>query len=415
MRGLVFAALLAGAGCSSILGIQDLSSEVPDDGDTPPSESVGPAAECRAQRVVAIAAGNGGLSWFTLVWPVPFVINNFNPIFAFDDPARAAAISMDAQHPLFARRLPGTDGAVLGGTGNQPHPSVFVAGANETHLAAPSSVVSPPGSNGLLAAGAALQAPLSPGVRVMAIGNAGPYGTAPLAPSLVVVGNVDGAISVLTGSTNASDAELRPSAQQLANYIPNPGVTPTSVVNLATQLAFAANAFRANALGMLVVPGFNDDPHGAFADPNLARTRADQLATVLDAFYRDLSLSSERECGDRGNFLSLADNTVLLVYGDTFKNPFDRAGWPDGTPGDSNLLFLRGNGFTRRGWFGAVEPSTRINFSPITGVRDATVGNTDSTNAAWAASLYAISRGDLSAVQQYTNAPFQGTIVQAGP
>jgi hypothetical protein len=111
---------------------------------------------------------------------------------------------------------------------------------------------------------------------------------------------------------------------------------------------------------------------------------------------------------------SLADNVVMVVSGDTYKNPFERAGWSDGTPGNSNLLIVRSNGFVKPGWFGAITPGTRTNFDPTTGelAPSASPGpnHTPSTTAAQLGLLYAITRGNTAVVAQVSAAPYAGVI-----
>lgn len=406
---------LAAAGCSQILGIDELNG--PSDGggsNDGGTDAPGPAADCKAQRVVHLIAGNGGLAWFTLAWPAPFVITNFTPGFAYDDPANAQNVTIRPDHPLFARRIGMR--AIWNGLGQDPEPTVFVAGSNETHTNAPQSIVRNGGAAGneLVASGVTIQASLAPAIPVLAFGNAQPYGPAPGAPSAVQVMNVDGAIAALraTGKTTpAIEAQLPPSSAQLASY----GVTaasPQSVVSLASQLAFTANAFRFGLLGSVLMPAFDDDPHGAFQAGSGLQQRVTELTTMLDTFYRDLSTSSELTCGRGGNFLPLADNTVLIVTGDTPKNSFDNNGWPDGTPGNSNLMYLRSNGFTVPGWFGQIQPSVRTNFDPNTGGLDPMAAAGPSTSAAFAGALYAIARGDRTAIATFTSAPFDGVIAQ---
>ncbi len=401
--------LLCVAGCSQILGIEqlegppeDASSEGSPGGDTP-----GVKGECTAQRAVHIIAGNGGLAWFTLAWPAPQVVKAFQPIFAYDDPALVQDLTVDPAHPLFVRRVGGK--AIWVGTGQAPQPSVFVAGQNETHTNQPASIVRGAG-NELVASGAVIQASLQPTIPVLAFGVGQPYGPAPGAPSPILVNDVDGAINELraTGMVPASvESQLRPSSAQLASYVA-PGSSPV-VVNLATELAFTANAFRFGLIGTVLLPSFNDDPHGAF-DTSIATQRANDLATMLDAFYRDLAANDE-SCTKDGNPLALADNVVLIVTGDTPKNSFQRMGWPDGTPGAANWMYVRSNGFTRPGWFGSVNQQTRQSFDPNTGDINATSSVAGSTGAAVGGTLFAIARGDLTAVRRFTNAPFGGVIV----
>jgi hypothetical protein len=130
----------------------------------------------------------------------------------------------------------------------------------------------------------------------------------------------------------------------------------------------------------------------------------------MACFYAELATSTESRCSNAGQPLPLADNVVLLVSGDTFKNSFNRNGWGDGTPGNSNLLFVRSNGFLKPGWFGTIAPGVRTNFDPATGVASATANLNASTAAAQLGILFAIARGNTAAVAQVSSAPFGGVI-----
>jgi hypothetical protein len=395
------------AGCSQILGIQDL--EGPSDDADPGDDSSNPLLDCKAQRVVQIFAGNGGLAWFTLAWPAATVIRSFSPEFAYDAPARAKNVSPNDDHPLFVRGLDGT--AIWDGQ-RDGFPTVFVAGTNETHSQTPSSIVRSPAGFELVAAGAVIQAALQPPLPVLAIARQPTYGPAGGAPPLQFVTSIDDAIEKLQSIGVGDDvlAQLRPTQAQLASYL-GPGAPPQVVVDLATHLAFSVNAFRFGLIGTVLVPGFNDDPHNAFDTPGLVTTRADQLARVLEAFYRDLAVFSE-QCGDAGRPLTLAENTVLIVTGDTPKNSFNNVGWPDGTPNGANLMYVRGNGFLRVGWFGDIAPGVRTNFDPFTGFPSMLASNAESTAAAVAGTLHAIARGDRAAVLRFTGAPYDGVITR---
>jgi len=163
----------------------------------------------------------------------------------------------------------------------------------------------------------------------------------------------------------------------------------------------------------LIVPAYLDDPHGAWANGNAAAAaRADELLAILDAFETDLANTMETTCGHFNKPISLADNTVIAIIGDTYKNPFNRTGWGDGTPANSNLLFLRSNGFITPGWFGRIDSETAItNFDPRDGTLSPIMGtgvDPAATAAANAAAFYAISRGSLPITQQITAAEFTG-------
>jgi hypothetical protein len=385
------------AGCDRILGIDDLSG--PSDASSEPNSM----PDCTAQRVVHLVAGDGSLAWFTLAWPLPDVITGFQPAYAYDDPLNVVNASTDVAHPLFVRRVGG--GSIWSNSaGTHPDPSAFVAGVNETHTAMPTSTTVNHGSE-LVAAGASLQTSLAPTMPVLLIGSVGPYGPANGAPPVTSAMTVDEAIASFDAATQQ---QLRPTATQLARYVPPVMVQPQEI-DFATELAFAANAFRAGVIATLVMPAFLDDPHDAFMNMT-ATARANHLAQALDAFYRDLEMGSETTCGQAGHPLSLADNTVLIVSGDTPKNSYVANGWADGTTGNANVLYVRSNGFTRPGWFGDISPMARINFDPTTGALDPMGPNTASTDAAWAGALYAIARGDKMAVARFTMVPFAGVI-----
>ncbi len=371
--------------------------------------------ECKAQRVVHIVGGNGSLGWFTQMWPLPTVVSNFNPTYAFDDPAKVEPVpGTPAGHPLFAR-LSGNR-RLFEGLGTAPDPTVFVAGTNQTHNASPTTTTLAGGPE-VVAAGAALQGDLATGVPVISFG-ALPFGPAPGAPAATVVADVEAAIAALKAATTitpATEQALRPSSAQLAAL----GITPGSfalATTLASRLLFAANAFRLGLVGTVVMPGFNDDPHNAFDDffgtytPKMTAT-----LQILDGFYAELAKSTEPKCGQDGVPPSLADNTVLVVTGDTFKHPFERLGWSDSTPGNANLLYVRSNGFLRPGWFGFLIPVQpgRIDFDPVTGDLVGVVGpeTRDAASAsARLATLFAITRGNAAVVAGASSAPYGAAI-----
>lgn len=255
-----------------------------------------------------------------------------------------------------------------------------------------------------------LQADLAPKIGVLSFSPGGPYGSAMAAPAAVSVTTLDSAVAAFRGLVSAEvEQQLMPSPAQLARYVP-PGATNAENL-LGSRLAFTANAMRLGLVGSVVMQAVADDPHGAF-DNGTAGARADHLAAMLDEFYRELAMSSETACDNAGTPLSVADNVVTVVVGDTPKNSFATAGWSDASPGLANWVYVRSNGFTKPGWFGAVQPGTRVNFNPTTGAADPTATIADSTAAAFAGALYAISRGDKAKVRLVTGAAFDGVILR---
>ena len=385
------------------------SSEGGADGNGPRSPDGSPALpECKAQRVLNIVAGNGGFAWFSQVWPLPDVITTYTATYSYDDPAKAALVAGTAtDHPLYARKI-GTR-PLWQGISTRPDPTAFVFGRNETHTQVPSTFQS--GGFDILALGALLQAPL--GAPLPALGfSPARYGTAPGAPTLTSVALVEDAITAIKAVrplTPAEEAELRPSAAIVTSWIG--AATTTGRTRMAEQLLFAANAFRLGLVATILMPGTADDPHGAFTSGD-ATIGADLLTSTLDGFYSELAKSNETTCGHAGKPLSLADNVVLIVNGDTYKNPFAREGWGDGTPGNSNLLYVRSNGFLEPGWFGRVSNTAgRINFDPNTGTLSTDTSIVPSSSAALLGVLYAITRGDKSAIASFAGStPYAGVI-----
>jgi hypothetical protein len=394
------------AGCGNLLGISDLGGPA----DAPSSDDATDAPllpECKAQRLVHLVGGNGGLAWFTLALPVPSIIQSFSATFAYDDPNKATVQLNDAEHPLFAR-LTGGHG-MWQDRGTHPLASVFVAGKNETHTNQPSTNALNNGI-GLDAAATVVQASLAARFPAIVIGAVGPFGTATGAATPASVADDNGLIALLVSAGVATDAQLRPSATQLAKYVP--AGAATAEINLATALATVANALRFNLVGDLVVPAFLDDPHGAF-DGGSAGPRADHLAQMLDAFYADLQTANEPACGHAGQPLSFADNTVLYVTGDTPKNYLTSAGWPDNTVQNTNLVFLRTNGFIKPGWFGRLDNAGT--FTPFDVTTGALIPNTPDpgdTPATWASTLYAVTRGNSTEVSAFSSAMFDGEKLQ---
>lgn len=392
--------LLGLGGCNQLLGVHDFGATDDAQGATP---DVAPGLpECKAQRVVHLVNGSGGFGWITIAWPVPVVIQNFMATYAYDNPSLAMDVGAESTHPLYARKI--NSRAIWLEVGTHPQPSVFVAGTTEVHTNNPTSVTASGGIS-IDAMAAGLQRSLDPMIPAVVIGSL-VFGSAPDAPTPAVVSDALGAPNLFPASY--VDA-LTPTPVQLSRYLPQQGDAAETAI--ARGLAFSANAFKLGLVGTVMLPGFQDDAHGAFMTPANVTARGNHLATMVDAFYADLLTTAETTCGHDGLPLSLADNTVFITNGDTPKDPFHASGWPDGPPGNANLLYVRTNGFTRPGWFGSLDPATgRTNFDPNTGLTSPSASITASTGAAWAGMLHAIARGDRSVVSAVTSAPYAGVI-----
>jgi hypothetical protein len=173
--------------------------------------------------------------------------------------------------------------------------------------------------------------------------------------------------------------------------------TRTNLKEIAENLIVTAKAFRMGLTSSVVMPAMNDDPHGAFNDMNNLRMTAATLGKILDGFYADLAATDDASCMGT----KLSDNVVLTIHGDTPKNPRARSGWPDGTPSDSNWMYVMGNGLLKTGWFGGVmRDGTVKGFDPATGAEN-TAGSRDLAAPASAAVAYAIAKGDMRRVGDF--------------
>jgi hypothetical protein len=201
--------------------------------------------------------------------------------------------------------------------------------------------------------------------------------------------------------------QLRPDPAKLQVWY---GGNIVGMQNLANMLLLTANAMRIGLVSQVIMPAFDDDPHGAFTNLALTTQRTDDLANLLDKFMAELASAPEPSCVRQGQQITLADNVVLTVSGDTPKNPFMALGWPDGTPGTANWIYVLSNGYMKPGWFGKVLPTGKINVDPATGNDNATTLDTIMTDAALAGVLRATARGNTTGVAGYYNGVYQGLI-----
>lgn len=444
-RRVVVAVAALGAACSSAYSEHspastspgtDAGQEAASDAAADGGDAGGPLPDCRAQRVVHLVGGMGGLASFTLLWPNPAVIDNFAPAYAYDNPEMAISVGAPSggsganAHPLYARKL--SDGsALLSKRGKAPHPTAFVTTGNQTHTRTPITTRLPDtaGAAGrdVLVTGAIAQMALASAIPVLALSGSAAGGGPPLpstyvpdggAPPLFAASSVEEVISALKMRAPISPAleqELRPSPAELSTWVTLAASAPER--DLAERLLFTANLLRRGLVGTVFVNALEDDPHGLFTDVTVAAARADGLARILDAFYAKLATADEAACGSGGARLSVADNVVLVVSGDTPKNSFTRSGWPDGTPNATNYLYVRSNGFLAPGWFGAVSPGAgHQRFDPSTG--ELQPGGTTTTGdeaAPLLALLHAIVRGDATSVKLISTLPYEGVVSKTPP
>jgi hypothetical protein len=390
------------------------------------------AACATTARSVHLVAGTGGFAWFQLLWPHNDVAAAGNGGFAFHAPGEQTIV-------------PGTDRTLtLGpeapwrGLEGRINVTAFMAGNNETHTNQPTSNSTLGNGNGLFAAATALQTSSPTLVPVIAIDDV-PFGNAAGAPRPARVGNADAIVSLFDSAAsrmggalfNPADAALYDTSyraflalnaqagrgtttrafetgktagaflgRNLADLLtPRPsdfvryGVdagTANKIAELAKALIITAKAFAMGLTSSVIVPCFRDDPHGAFNDMGVLRQTTRGMGMALDAFRNDLASLDDPSCAGH----KLADNLVISIHGDTPKNPLDRSGWPDGTPGNANWVYVLGSGYLKTGWFGGIDRGGNVTgFNPATG-NDAGFNGGQTAQAATAAICYAIAKGD---------------------
>ncbi len=389
-------------------------------------------------RSVHIIAGTGGFAWFQLLWPHNEVAasgNNGFAFHAFGQTTLAAGtdkpLTLGPQAPW--KDLPG-----------RRQLSAFMAGSNETHTRGPTTSATVMG-NSIYAIAASLQQTNPSVVPVIAVSDA-PFGNAPGAPRVARVGSGDDIIGLFNSAAsragglleNPANADLysshyqaliglnraagtstqlrtygtgqkaasllgtnlasvlTPSADDYARYGVNLG-TRSTIMDLAKTLMVTAKAFKLGLTSSVLLPAFNDDPHGAFNDMNNLTSTVTELGGVLDAFWADLDGTPDDSCAGK----TLADNVVITISGDTPKNPLNRNGWPDGTPNNSNWIYVLGNGYLRTGWHGGVRADgSTTGYDPATGAENGTA-SAQLSDAAGAAIAYAIARGDERRVADF--------------
>lgn len=412
----------------------------------------------QAQRMVHLVAGNGGLAWFTLLWPAPRAITGYQPGYAYDNPQRAQLIQgVPDGRTLYVRT--GPSGKTLWQDyGEKKRVSALLCGTSGMHEDAP---VKPSNSNtlpagvggpvGVNAGAAAIQAPLKalvPAIGIQHKGKDMPFGRAAGAPAPASVPGAAQMVGLFSSAASRlADRLQSPRNQQLfeqyykafltlsrtadkptyqraysdskvavslltqdlgsrlaadpavvARWI-GPAVVDDTVKRMAEALLVTANAFKLGLTSLVSIPVFEDDPHSGFADLTRLARIADGTAGALQGFLDELSLVKEPVCSTR----ALSDNVVLLVSGDLPKTPFAAANWPDAVPGNANWVYLMSQGFVKPGWHGEVRTDGKTFQNPATGKLDASVPEATVTSGALASVLYAVTRGDKRALRdQFT-------------
>lgn len=404
------------------------------------------AACASTNRSMHIVDGGGGIANTTLLFTPPKVLTG----------------GANGSHYAIGQgtNAAGYDNPFMNGpdtpwqTGSTWKMSAYVCGANQTHTNTPGSAASL-GQNQMLASIAAVQQANPTLLPVLAVGgnlNA-VYGTAPGAPAIAAVNNPNQLVglfnsqaskALLQASANGPLAETyfkafvglnaatgrsttdkayntaKTSMNLLAKNL-GPQLTPTTtdlaamgignggpgaVETMGRSMITALKAFSLGLSSSLIVGGFSDDPHGLFAGGNgAASTKAKAYGKMLQGLHDLAKQLPDPSCSAK----TLADALIFTAHGDTIKDPFNRNGWPDGTPMGSNVLYVMGGGHTKTGWFGELtDGNTARPFDIATGqLSNAAYGTVRDqlANAAGACAVFAACKGDARRVQDFYNGP----------
>ena len=404
-------------------------------------KAVAQEAACRvSNRSVHIVAGGGGFAWFQLLWPHVDIAEARNENFAWH------AIGED-------RRVAGTDKPLVIGPespwsslSSDRQVSCFMAGTNQTHTRRPASTTNLAMGSNLFAACAAIQTGDASVVPHVAIGNV-QYGVAEGAPRTARVESAGGMVGLFNSAASRAGGLLDNRSNQAlfasryntwmslraasgrAAFRSGVGVGAASarligenladalrpteadrrrygfgadsydrVRDLGDGLIVAAKSFALGLTNSVVLPAMYDDPHGAFNNMGRLRTITTHLGAMLQAFYDDLAMTQEPDCVGE----SMADNLVISIHGDTPKNPRDRSGWPDGTPSNSNWVYVYSSGMLKSGWFGGVDRAGNVaGWDPGTGEDVPGRSSCSTSSAAAAAIAYSVCKGDLRRLQDF--------------
>jgi hypothetical protein len=218
-----------------------------------------------------------------------------------------------------------------------------------------------------------------------------------------------GKVSMNLLSKNLS-AQLTPSAADLTQFGLT-GTTPSAVTSMANAMITTVKAFSLGLTSMLVMRGFNNDPHGMFAGGD---TQAANVAAAIGKMLNGVHDLAKSKQDPACSAKTLADSLVLSVSGDTFKAPFNRNGWGDGTPGGANILYVMGGGYTKSGWFGDMDPTGgAVGWDQGTGAASGTYNGRGAELGASAAAalLFAVAKGDMRRARDfYTGKDISGVV-----
>ena len=387
-------------------------------------------------RSVHLIAGNGGNAWFQLLWPHNDVAAANNTTFAWHRPGESRLIAGTDKPLTVGPDTPWVDLPAA------RQVTAFQMGNNETHTQAPTSVTGLNGNN-IISIASALQSASPSVIPMIAIGGVD-VGTAPGAARPAAVGNADGVVGLFNSAASraggllskAQDATLYKAqfdafaqlnragqstlkasyqtASNAAQFLGTnlaaklqivqadldrygiDGTTRTNVRDIGRALIVAVKAFKMGLTNSVSLPAMRDDPHGAFADGS-AMSVPPMLKKIFDGFMNDLKNTVDDNTG-----VTLSDDTVITITGDTTKNPLNRSGWPDGTPNNSNVMWVYSAGHLMSGWFGGTLRGGTAQGFDATGATAAYNG-ANTAKFGLASVAYAIAKRDDRAITNFAN------------
>ncbi|HHH11518.1 MAG TPA: twin-arginine translocation signal domain-containing protein [Sorangium sp.] len=393
-------------------------------------------------RSIHLVAGRGGFAWFQLLFPHTEIAQAGDAGFAYHTSPANSPEAADTDHPfVFAPETPWQQ------MGPTKRITAMMSGSNETHTEQPTTAATMGGNISMLAAIARLQNQLPSLLPVIGV-TPFSFGTAPGAPAVTTVGSPMGMVDLFNSSASQAllsvpddaaqyeayykaflslnRAARRPTyAGQLritkasANFLGKnladllrpsdadrvafgiDGNPPTNLRELGEGLIIATRALKLGLTNSIILPALRDDPHGAFGNMGDLNMRVAMLGKMLDATYEVLNAIPDPSCSGQ----SLGSTTIMTIHGDTPKNPRNRNGWPDGTPNNSNWLYVMGNGYLKTGWFGGVRANGNVDgFDPKTGDNVAGQASAATATAAGAAAAFAVAKGDQKRVDDVLGA-----------
>ncbi len=423
-----------------------------------------PAACATTNRSVHIIGGNGSEAWFQLLWPHLEVVSNFSNSFAYHAPNEGMLYTEGDKPLYYGPEAPW----MVNGKPSRPV-TALMAGENETHTQTPDKSANVAGNASMIAACAALQRVDPSLLPVIGVGPV-KLGDAPGAPPIATVPDAQGIIELFNSA--ASQLTLKAQEDQaiyetyykalvgLRYAAGSPSwrrhleITKKATSVLGTSLAAALSPTQADldaygitalnsssagvsaqqkltnfgrglistakamklgltncvVLGMSPGPVSEQvfvDPHVAFNDMTRLRDTVKALGAILNGFYADLAATPDPTCSGK----NLDQSVIMTLHGDTPHDPLVRAAWPDATPGNSNWLYVMGNGYLKNGWFGGVRANTAVDgWDPTTGetipgTPAKPIKSADTTYPACAAVLYAVAKGDIKTVNEIYKGP----------